>query len=222
MATSAVTARRKIRIWDPGLRLFHWALALLVAFAWWTHHAGLMTWHKRIGYAVAALLAFRLFWGLFGAETARFTAFVRGPASVWRYVRGHGAPEEGHNPLGALSVVALLFVAALVTALGFFSLSQEDLGSGLFSARLSVHEGRLAARLHGWAFDGLLALVAAHLFAIVVYALRGNNLVGPMITGRKTVSAATPAPASAARWAWVLGGLVLAGVFLTLMGLDPD
>ena len=101
---------RRIRVWDLPTRLFHWALATLVCGSFVTIKLGgaWMVWHERIGYAVLSLVTFRLVWGFVGGRYARFASFVRGPSAVLAYLRGQGSHSPGHNPLGALSVLAML------------------------------------------------------------------------------------------------------------------
>ncbi|HEX7929290.1 MAG TPA: cytochrome b/b6 domain-containing protein, partial [Sphingomicrobium sp.] len=114
----------KLPIWDLPVRLFHWVLVGLIAFAWWSaeyHYDDLHIWS---GIAVLTLLIFRILWGFFGSSTARFANFVRGPRAVFGYLRGDWR-GVGHNPLGALSVVALLGLVSLQVGLGLFA-SDED------------------------------------------------------------------------------------------------
>ena len=104
-------ATRKIRLWDLPLRLFHWSLLVCVAGAVATAELDAMDWHPRFGYAILALLLFRLIWGFVGSTHARFASFVRGPGTVLAYLhsmKDNKGPSIGHNPLGALSVLALL------------------------------------------------------------------------------------------------------------------
>lgn len=100
-----------IRVWDPLLRVFHWGLVLAFATAWLTAEE-LQPVHEFAGYTVAALIAFRLAWGLVGPRYARFSQFLRGPGAVRAYlgdmIRGREARHIGHNPAGAAMVVALL------------------------------------------------------------------------------------------------------------------
>ena len=104
-------ADRTITVWDPLVRLFHWSLAVSFAVAWLTAEGwdGL---HEWAGYAAAALIAFRLLWGLVGPRYARFTQFVPSPAAATRYVgamtRGRESRYIGHNPAGGLMVITLL------------------------------------------------------------------------------------------------------------------
>ena len=109
-ARDARTART--RVWDLPTRLFHWLLAVTVTGVLATGLLGVMEWHFRLGYAVLALLVFRIVWGLVGGRWSRFAAFVYSPSRLLGYLRGVAHPEDGvgHNPLGALSVFGLLAV----------------------------------------------------------------------------------------------------------------
>ena len=187
MATESTSLR--LRVWDLPLRLFHWALVVLIGFAWWsveTHH---LDWHKTAGSLIAGLLVFRLWWGILGGSTARFSDFVRGPGTLWRYLFSKQKPDisTGHNPLGALSVIALLVLCLAVICFGLFAVDTDGLESGPLSDLVDFDQGRLASKLHGLAFEGLQILVVLHLAAIAFYALvKKQPLVRAMITGRKT------------------------------------
>ena len=95
----------RIRVWDLPTRLFHWLLALCVVGLVVTGKVGgaAMDWHARLGYAVLALLLFRLAWGFIGGHWSRFATFLYAPRSVGAYLAGRGHPDHlvGHNPLGA-------------------------------------------------------------------------------------------------------------------------
>src|SRR5690349_24353754 len=98
----------RVRVWDLPTRLVHWLLVLLVPFSWWTAESGRLEWHRWSGYGLLGLVLFRVYWGFFGSSTARFSRFVRGPRAIVAYLRGRLPASVGHNPLGALSVLALL------------------------------------------------------------------------------------------------------------------
>ena len=114
-------------IWELPVRLFHWALVALVAASWITGELGgvALQYHFWSGYAVLTLLLFRLLWGVVGSEHARFTSFVRGPRAVLATARrlATRAPLNavGHNPVGALMVLALLAGLLLQTGTGLFA-----------------------------------------------------------------------------------------------------
>jgi len=146
-----------------------------------------LEWHMKSGYAIVALLLFRLAWGLAGSPAARFASFVRGPAATLAYARELAAGKRelppGHNPLGGWSVAAMLACLAL------------QAGTGLFSNDESSHEGPLASKvsdatvdrlssIHGWNQYAILTLVVLHLAAISIYQWRLRlDVLGPMVHG---------------------------------------
>ena len=181
---------QSVRIWDLPTRLFHWLLALAVVGMVVTANIGgnAMNLHLRLGYAVFTLLLFRLLWGLVGGHWSRFASFWPTPGRLLRYLRGDGAPElAGHNPLGALSVLAMLVVLALQVGSGLMA-DDEIAFAGPLMARVSGATVALASRYHTALGKYLVVgLIALHLLAIVGYALRGRKLVPPMIHGDKSM-----------------------------------
>jgi cytochrome b len=61
---------RHVRVWDVPTRVFHWAPAALVATSFVAGKVGgnAMTWHLYSGYAILALVAFRIVWGFVGGR----------------------------------------------------------------------------------------------------------------------------------------------------------
>lgn len=175
------------RIWDGSTRVVHWLLVMLTGLSWWTARHHRMDLHRHSGYALLGVLAFRLYWGVFGSTTARFAHFVKGPRSIWRYLRcraRHASP--GHNPLGALSVLALLGLLLGQVMLGLFSVDVDGLESGPLSHWVSFETGRACTRLHRTGFDVLKVFIVVHVVAVMFYwVFRRDNLVRPMITGSK-------------------------------------
>ena len=192
---------KPLRIWDLPTRAFHWLLAACVVASVVSAKIGgdAMVWHLRLGYTVLALLAFRLLWGFVGGRWSRFSAFVYAPSTVWRYVRGRHGPHEqldiGHSPLGALSVFALLAVLALQVGTGLFA-DDEIATTGPLIGYVSGATSLAFTKWHkGWGQWLIVGLVALHVAAITVYALRRRNLVGPMVAGDKHLPAHVPASA---------------------------
>jgi cytochrome b len=143
--------------------------------------------HRYAGYGILGLVVFRLYWGVAGGSTARFSQFVKGPGAVLAYVRGwRGAPASfGHNPLGALSVLLLILLLISQLGLGLFAVDVDGLESGPLARLVDFETGRKAADLHELNFRLLQAAVALHLAAIAVYAVfKRRNLVKPMVTGQ--------------------------------------
>jgi cytochrome b len=175
--------RAKQPVWDVAVRLVHWLLAALIAFSWWSVHNHHTDWHIWSGCAVLTLLLFRLLWGLFGSSTARFSSFVRGPRAIVAYCRGEWA-GAGHNPLGALSVLALFGAVAIQVGLGLFSEDEDGLFLGPLAPLVSSATSDSARDLHELWFNLILALIVVHLIAVAYHRLRGRKLTSAMITGR--------------------------------------
>lgn len=184
----------RIRIWDLPTRVFHWLLVALLVTQVVTANVGgnAMVWHMRSGYGVIALLLFRLVWGLVGGHWSRFRSFLYSPVSLLRYVRGRLPEPAGHNPLGALSVFALLAALAFQAASGLFS-DDEIAFSGPFTVLVSSERVGQATWFHtelGKFF--VLGLVALHVLAIAYYAvLKRKTIVRPMVDGDKVLEYAT-------------------------------
>jgi cytochrome b len=188
----------KTRVWDLPTRLFHWSLAVCLITTYVTGRIGgnAMDWHMRGGFTVLALVLFRIVWGFIGGHHARFANFVRGPAVVMEYLRtirtGIHRPTAGHNPAGALSVLALLALLLAQAGLGLFA--NDDIATeGPLAKFVSDSTSSLLTQLHRINANVLLGLVALHLAAIAFYFFRkGENLIAPMIFGDKHGMIATP------------------------------
>ena len=198
----------KAPIWDLPTRLFHWLLVALIALSWWSAEYHQDELHIWLGMAVLSLLIFRLLWGFVGGSTARFANFIRGPRAVFGYLRG-GWRGIGHNPLGALSVVALLAMAGIQVVLGLFASDEDGLMQGPLAPLVSIDAADQAREWHEATFNVLLALIALHLAAIAYYRWRGKNLLRPMITGKGAVEPGVE-PLRPAKWWMALLCLVLA------------
>jgi cytochrome b len=176
-------------VWDLPVRVFHWALVLLVATSWLTAELGLMDLHFYSGYGIATLVLFRLAWGVAGPRYARFTSFVAGPRRVLRYLRGWlgGLPQDaaGHTPPGGWMILALLTLLAAQVATGMVN-SHDGLDTGPWYWGASRALRAFGETWHARLFDLLLVFSAVHVVAVLLYRLRpGVDLIGPMITGRK-------------------------------------
>ena len=208
-----------IRVWDLPTRLFHWALvACVIGLAITGYADNALDWHSRLGYAVLALLLFRLAWGFVGGRWSRFASFLYAPSSVVAYLRGRPHPDHlvGHNPLGAGSVFAMLLVLLAQVGTGLVS-DDESAFQGPLNRYVSSAKGLAATwyhkRIGQWL---LLALVVLHLAAIAYYVVRRkDNVVRPMVVGDKQVHGpAAPSRDDAASRALALvvlaacGGLV--------------
>lgn len=200
------------RVWDGPTRLFHWALVILILVAWLTAEEQ-MTVHRGAGYAILGLLAFRVWWGLAGGSTARFTHFVRGPGAIRRYIaasrEGTVGEHAGHNPLGALSVLALLGLVGLQVILGLFAIDEDGFEGGPLSDGIDFELARQVAEWHELTFRLLQGLVVLHLAAIVHHAVRRReDLVRPMITGVRRFRGPVEGLVRAPLWRLAVGVLI--------------
>jgi cytochrome b len=201
---------QRIRIWDAPTRLVHWLLVALVAFSWWTAENGRMDWHRYSGYALLGVLVFRIYWGIVGSSTARFSQFIKAPRTMVQYLRERPA-MAGHNPLGALSVIALLMLLVTQVGLGLFAVDIDGLESGPLSHLVSFDEGREYAKSHELVFNILLAFIVLHIAAVLFYLfVKRDNLIAPMITGTKKWAAANVPQLKFASWWIAVPGIAIA------------
>ena len=176
-APHADTALAPVKVWDWPVRVFHWLAVACFAGAWLTAESErLHLVHITLGYTLGGLVAFRVLWGLLDTGHARFANFVRSPAAAWRYVTSLMGERPlhytGHNPAGALAIVALLGLIALTVGLGWASETERLPGW--------LDEG------HELAANALMALVVVHLVGVAVGSLRHReNLPRAMLTGLK-------------------------------------
>ena len=188
----------KIRIWDLPLRLFHWLLVASVIALVVTAEIGgdAIAWHFKIGYFVLALLFFRIIWGFVGGYWARFSHIFYAPSTILAYLKGQDKPEyhAGHNPLGSLSVWALLALLILQVTSGLFSDDEIAFIGPLaqFVSDATIHKLTHYHKEIGKSI--LIVLVILHVAAIAYYKRKKNtNLITPMITGDKELHTSVPA-----------------------------
>lgn len=175
-------------VWDLPLRLFHWGLLICIVGSFVTATLGgnLFIWHFRFGYAVIALVLFRVVWGFVGTRFSRFASFPPSPSRAIKYLKGNAVPTLGHNPLGALSVYALLLSLAFQVATGVFS-NDGIMWDGPLRNWVT---GATSDMITGWHKTNrlvLLGLIGMHFCAIAFYTwVKKESLVKPMITGYKS------------------------------------
>ncbi len=168
---------KEFKVWDPFVRVFHWSLvAGFAANAFFTDDESAL--HEWIGYAVLALVALRLLWGLIGPATARFASFLPGPHAVMGQITDIATHRHrthlGHSPLGALMIVNLLATMIAIGVTGYMMTTNAFWGVDWVE---EAHE-----MLVTWAEVS----VVVHIAAVVWESRRtGVNLARAMITGRK-------------------------------------
>ena len=178
-------------IWDLPVRIMHWTLAGSVAGAFVTNRLGVsyFDWHVRCGYLVLATVVLRVVWGFAGSHHALFRSFVRGPAEIAAYagalLRGRHRGYAGHNPLGAIMVLALLASLALQVAAGLFG--RDDIfNEGPLSFYVSEDFSRFLTSIHRRLFWGIAAAIGLHIAAVLLHSFAfKEKLISAMFTGRK-------------------------------------
>lgn len=178
------------RIWDPLVRVGHWALvaAFTVAYVSGEEWDAL---HANAGYVVLGIVLWRVLWGFIGSPHARFRDFVH----RWPTVRAHlrdlarlDPPRyRGHNPAGGWMVVLLLVMLVVATVSGIAAYGGE--GHGPMAALMTGWPGWLHGafeEIHEVTANLTLLLVAIHVAGVLVESwLTRENLIRAMVTGRK-------------------------------------
>lgn len=190
---SASHGQRLVQVWDLPTRLFHWLLVTLIAMAYVSRRwgdAGLV-WHTWNGYAILVLIVWRILWGFTGTSTARFKSFFYWPWTAASYgvdfLLRRPRHFLGHNPLGGSMVFLLLGLVGLQGVLGLISYDDHDSNAGgPLAGKVADATWAAAAKWHVWVFDVILIAIALHIAANILYLVwKRENLVKPMITGRK-------------------------------------
>jgi cytochrome b len=211
----------QVLVWDLPTRLFHWLLLICVILSFATGNIGgnVMEYHMLSGYAILVLLIFRLAWGFFGSPTARFSSFVKGPATVLSHLgmllqKKTETPYLGHNPLGGWSIVAMLLILFIQVVTGLFA-NDDILTEGPLYVWVSKETSNMLTWVHLINRFVLVALIAIHIFAVFFYFFfKRENLIRPMITGMKCRHAEVDNPAASNLLAAAIFGLAILVVYL--------
>lgn len=191
---------KKILVWDLPTRVGHWLLVASFAVAWLTGDSE--EWrlvHVAAGYAMAAVLAFRIFWGIAGTRYARFSSFLFSPRQALDYLagllRGENSHWVGHNPAGSYAIYLLVLLGFASAGSGW--VTYNELG------------GEWLEEFHEFLAGTMLAVVGLHVAGVVVSGLlHRENLVRSMLNGYKTGQDAGAITSSRMLWAVLLVGLV--------------
>lgn len=218
---SANDSTRIILVWDLPTRLFHWLLVIFVIISFATAKIGgnAMQYHECSGLAILVLILFRLIWGFVGSRESRFMVFVKSPSAVARYavtLLHKDLPRcLGHNPLGAWSIIAMLFALWVQAATGLFA--NDDIATeGPLYQWVSKATSDVLTRIHRLNQEIIIVLVSIHVLAVLFYFFyKRENLILPMITGFKHWSAVDSEPITAPTWmAALITGLAGLAVYL--------
>ena len=207
-------------VWDGFVRLFHWSLVLLFAISVASGKVGgeWIVWHMRSGYAILALVTFRLIWGFVGGEYARYASFLTGPIRAMKFAKGLlGKTHEhviGHNPVGGWMVIVLLLLLATQAVLGMFS-NDEIATTGPLARYVSDATSITLMGRHRTIGDILLVLVGVHIAAVLFHVfVKKENVIRAMLSGKKELPPDLASEATAARKASMPIGLVV--IFLAI------
>jgi cytochrome b len=210
-----------VLVWDLPIRLFHWLVVALVLAAYVTWRLNWMDWHVRIGEALLALVIFRVLWGCFGSETARFRGFLASPVAAFRHLhhvfRREPDLRVGHNPAGGWMVLLLLVLLLGETLSGLY-VNNDIADEGPLTEHVPASVANAIMALHSILWDALLVAIAVHVLVIALYAVvKGHHLLRPMLTGRKSLPTHIPAPRLVPA-AWALFLLVLSAAAAAALG----
>jgi cytochrome b len=177
-----------VKVWDPLVRIFHWALVVAFFLAYLTEDDWVNL-HVIAGYTVAGLVGFRIIWGFIGTRYARFTQFVKSPSTVIDYVKRMARFDVphylGHNPAAAAMIIALLISIIIISITGMSIIASEGQGplAGTFFAALNA---KTMEEVHEFFANFTLLLVILHVAGVFFSGmLEGENLPRAMVTGSK-------------------------------------
>ncbi len=144
-------------------------------------------WHAYFGYSILTLLIFRIFWGFVGSTHARFTSFFPTKKAILDYLSGSSPRVLGHNPIGAISVFALLFALSVQVITGLF-VDDEVSFKGPLEKYVSSSIASFLSQIHEGNQVVILTLITIHIAAIIFYKkFKAEDLIKPMISGDKEI-----------------------------------
>lgn len=186
-----------IKIWDVPVRLFHWGMVTCLIVSYWSIENAYFEIHEKSGLILLCLLVFRILWGFVGSETARFGQFLKPPGTVLRYSSDlwnyRSQPSVGHSPLGGYAVMVLLAALFVQVVLGLLSQTEFGVFEGPWSDIVREEQSLRFTEWHEDFFDILLLLGIVHVAMVAAYFVwQSNDLIGPMVTGKKELEVDQP------------------------------
>ena len=187
-----MTESSQIKVWDPLVRFFHWALVSAFIIAYITEE-DFLTIHSWAGYLILALLCIRFAWGFIGTRYARFSDFAYSPKNIIQFLKDtlslNAKRYLGHNPAGGAMVLLLMFSLLITTVSGVVFLGAEE-QAGPVAIWFTQPESKWAdvlEEVHEFFANFSVFLVFVHVAGVLVESLiHKENLVSSMINGFKT------------------------------------
>lgn len=199
----AHSSTRFRRVYDPLLRVLHWAIALsVVALILSSQLAEVFEdapWENTIwnlhllsGYGLTVALLTRLLWGLVGPASARWQDLWHPAAwkNSLKTLRLPSAHRAGHDPIASLAYLFAYGVMVLMVATGL-ALAASEYNAGPLAAWLGnaswVED--LTEDPHEFGFALMLGFVGLHMAALLFHQLRGERVAQSMVTGKQYLDA---------------------------------
>ena len=180
-------------VWDLPVRIFHWCFVCVLVGLWYTsdHDNELIEIHMKLGYTALGLILFRLIWGVFGTKHAKFVNFFPSLTQLKAYIHGLRIGKVknyiGHNPLGSLMVIFILFAVLLQATSGLF-ISDDIFSAGPYNGVLGSELEKILKTIHSNGFIIIGTLSTIHVLAVLYYLIvKKQNLIKPMFNGKKTI-----------------------------------
>ena len=176
MTASSATAAPDDRI-PLVLRLYHGALAASFVGAWALESAWREA-HEWLGYTLAGLLLWRLFYGLNGPQALRFTTFIVGPRQLWRYAsdlcHGRAALRIGYNPLAGWAIAGHMLLLGALACSGHWLTTDTFWGNDALQST------------HALLVDAMWVMIVLHLGGVTLASLRSRRVLPlAMLSGRR-------------------------------------
>lgn len=183
---------KKLFVWDLPVRLFHWLLLISLLSAWYTSNGerDLIDYHLKIGYFTLGLIIFRIMWGIFGTQYAKFSQFFPTKAKLLSYLNKSKQNQVdttvGHNPLGGLMIILMLLLILSQAISGLF-MNDDVFTTGPYYESVNSSIQKFMSLIHHNVFDIILFVSVVHIGAIFYYLFAKKiNLIVPMFTGYKS------------------------------------
>jgi cytochrome b len=186
------SSHRPVHVWDWSIRVFHWSLPVLL-FLLWRSAGDDMEQHMLFAQTLLGLLLYRIIWGFIGTPYARFSHFIYHPGRIIAYLRAALTPHKpvylSHNPLGGVMVLVMLGTLLFQAGTGLFATDDIFYEGPLYKYVSGATTSLMTDWHKSWFYQGLLLIIGLHILAILLYRLRGEDLVKAMVTGHKDAPA---------------------------------